>query len=105
MALTLDTLLEAKRRLDQESAARLSPFEQMLRASGAVHWQYVHYRVSNLVQAKGKDGAPVFYVVPNLGALLTHPDNANYMRECIVQAGYMALEIESVPLDVPTKAE
>lgn len=104
MSLTLDTLLEANRLL-KEAAKTLSPFEQMLRASGAVQFDYVRYRVSKLVQPKDKDGAPVFYVVSNLGALLTHPDNAAYLRECIRQAGYVAIEIESVPLDGPTKAE
>lgn len=104
MALTLQGLLEAKERL-REAAKTLSPFEQMLRTSGAVQFDYVRYRVSDLVQPKDQHGAPVFYVVQNLGALLTHPDNVPHLRECIIQAGYMALEIESVPLDGPKKEE
>lgn len=104
MALTMASLLEAKRRLE-EAAESLSPFEKLLRTAGAVQVGYVRYRVSDLVKAQDNEGAPVFYVVSNLGALLTHPDNVVYLRECIVQAGYMALEIESVPLNGPAKAE
>lgn len=104
MSLTLDTLLEAKARLRAANPPQ-SLLAQYLQTAGALHGNVVHYRVSDLVQAKGKDGAPVFYVVPNLGALVTHPDNAAYLRECILACGYMALEIESVPLDGPTKAE
>lgn len=95
MALTLETLLEARNRI-REAAESLSPFEKLLRTAGAVRLGYVRYRVSDLVKPKDKEGAPFFYAVPNLGALVTHPDNAAYLRKCISDYGYIPIEIESV---------